>query len=137
MHLIDLDELKKFPIRRDNYDKEHGDENYILGIEAVLEYASELPNYAWISCKDSLPDKSGVYLIYHENEEMFQCYFDSGIDADEESPFGYWEQHFDSDTLGWCGEDWVPCEGVTHWMQLPSLPDTNDDEQYEGGKENV
>lgn len=43
MWLIDLDELKKFPIRVDTYDKEHGNENFVMGIEAVLEYAENLP----------------------------------------------------------------------------------------------
>lgn len=36
---IDLAELMKFPIRRDHYDKVHGSEEYIFGVEAVLEYA--------------------------------------------------------------------------------------------------
>lgn len=43
MRLIDLDELLKFPIRIDHYDKEHGDENFVLGIEFVLEYAETMP----------------------------------------------------------------------------------------------
>lgn len=43
MRLIDLDELKKFPIRVDTYDKENGNENFVMGIEAVLEYAENLP----------------------------------------------------------------------------------------------
>ena len=37
--LIDADELNKFPIRIDHYDKEHGSEDFVLGIESVLEYA--------------------------------------------------------------------------------------------------
>lgn len=41
--LIYLDELLKFPIRIDHYDKEHGNENFVFGIETVLEYAEHLP----------------------------------------------------------------------------------------------
>lgn len=41
--LIDADELNKFPIRLDHYDKEHGNEDFVLGIESVLEYAEYLP----------------------------------------------------------------------------------------------
>lgn len=41
--LIDLDELLEFPIRLNHYDKEHGDINFVYGIETVLEYAENLP----------------------------------------------------------------------------------------------
>ena len=41
--LIDREAVLEFPIRLTNYDKEHGDENFVLGIESVLEYAEYLP----------------------------------------------------------------------------------------------
>ena len=40
---IDRDELMKYPIRLDHYDKEHGNEHFVLGIESVMEYAENLP----------------------------------------------------------------------------------------------
>ena len=40
---INLEDLMKFPIRLDHYDKEHGNEHFICGIETVLEYAENLP----------------------------------------------------------------------------------------------
>lgn len=40
---IDREELMKFPIRRNHYDEEHGNEHFIYGIETVLEYAENLP----------------------------------------------------------------------------------------------
>ena len=40
---INLEELMKFPIRQNHYDKEHGNEHFIYGIETVLEYAEDLP----------------------------------------------------------------------------------------------
>lgn len=43
MRIIDADELNKFPIRLNHYDKVHGDEKYVFGVEAVLEYAEYLP----------------------------------------------------------------------------------------------
>lgn len=43
MRLIDADELKKFPIRLDHYDTEHGNKHFVYGIEAVMEYVEELP----------------------------------------------------------------------------------------------
>lgn len=41
--LIDVDELAKFPIRLNHYDRINGNEHYVFGIEAVLEYAENLP----------------------------------------------------------------------------------------------
>lgn len=40
---IEREELMKFPIRRNHYDKEHGNEHFIYGIETVLEYAENIP----------------------------------------------------------------------------------------------
>ena len=42
---IRLADLQKFPLRRDHYDKEHGNEHFIYGIETVFEYIDELPKY--------------------------------------------------------------------------------------------
>lgn len=39
---INLDALLKYPIRRSNYDKEHGSEEFINGVESVIEYAKSL-----------------------------------------------------------------------------------------------
>ena len=40
---INVEELMRFPIRRNHYDKEHGSKDFIYGIETVLEYAENLP----------------------------------------------------------------------------------------------
>lgn len=40
---IEREALMNFPIRIDHYDKEHGNEHFVLGIESVLEYAENLP----------------------------------------------------------------------------------------------
>jgi hypothetical protein len=45
MTYIKLEDLQKFPIRKDHYDKEHGNEHFIYGVESVLEYAEYLPTY--------------------------------------------------------------------------------------------
>ena len=34
--------LRQFPIRRNNYDREHGNIDFISGIETVMEYIEEL-----------------------------------------------------------------------------------------------
>lgn len=57
---IDLDELLKYPIRINNYDKEHGDVNFVYGIESVLEYAEYLPVYETLPVK---PDDTVLIKI--------------------------------------------------------------------------
>ena len=55
MELIDKAELMKYPIRIDHYDKEHGNEDFVLGIESVLEFAEQLPTIDMVEvvrCKD-------------------------------------------------------------------------------------
>lgn len=45
MPYIKLEDLQKFPIRKDHYDKVHGNEHFVNGVETVLEYAEYLPTY--------------------------------------------------------------------------------------------
>lgn len=77
---INLEELMKFPFRRNHYDKEHGNEDFICGIETVLEYAENLQTtdivQEWISVEEHLPQ---------ENEpegaicEQVQVLLDNGV----------------------------------------------------------
>lgn len=41
--LIRRSDVLKFPIRRDHYDREHGNLHFINGIESVMEYAEYIP----------------------------------------------------------------------------------------------
>ena len=59
---IKREELMKFPIRRNHYDKKHGDEHFINGIETVLEYAENLP------AADVSPVRHGRWLLQANNE---------------------------------------------------------------------
>ena len=55
---IRLEDLQQFPIRKNHYDKEHGSEHFIFGVESVIEYAEHLPTYdvppesVWISVEE-------------------------------------------------------------------------------------
>lgn len=52
---IKLEDLQKFPIRKDHYDKKNGSETYVFGVEDVLEYAKYLPTadvVEVVRCKD-------------------------------------------------------------------------------------
>lgn len=59
--LISLDELNKFPIRLDHYDKEHGSEVFVLGIESVLEYAEYLPTVDAVPVSELLSLRDNLY----------------------------------------------------------------------------
>ena len=61
MRLIDADELNKFPIRLDHYDKEHGSEDFVLGIESVLEYAEYLPTIAAVPVSELISLRDNLY----------------------------------------------------------------------------
>ena len=61
MRLIDADELNKFPIRLDHYDKEHGSEAFVFGIESVLESAEYLPTV------DAVPVTRCKYCKYWQD----------------------------------------------------------------------
>lgn len=47
---IYLDSLLGYPIRSSNYDREHGNEHFIYGIESVMEYAESLPVINIVRC---------------------------------------------------------------------------------------
>ena len=65
---IKLSDLQKIPIRADHYDKEHGNEHFIFGIETAIEYAEsiavDMPDI--IRCQDceywanDVPDNYGI-----------------------------------------------------------------------------
>lgn len=70
--MISLDALMDFPIRKDHYDKEHGNEHYIFGVETVLEYAQNLPSV------DAVP--AGVYeQVAWERDLAVQQLKDYGV----------------------------------------------------------
>ena len=61
MRLIDADELNKFPIRLDHYDKQHGSKTFVFGIESVLEYAEYLPTVAAVPVSELLSLRDNLY----------------------------------------------------------------------------
>lgn len=66
---IDRQALMEFPIRANHYDKEHGDEHFILGVETVLEYAEQLP------VADVKPVKHGRWIekMTPYGSRYFEC----------------------------------------------------------------
>lgn len=58
----------------------------------------------WRSVEEELPQKNGDYLICTEYREI---------------EIAFWEDNY------WLGNDSYPVRNVTHWRELPSLPETN------------
>lgn len=40
---IEREAVMAYPIRKDHYDREHGNEHFIFGIESVIEFVENLP----------------------------------------------------------------------------------------------
>ena len=74
---IEKEALRQFPIRKDHYDKENGDEHFIFGIEAVLEYAENLP------AADVAPVRHGSVIETIEDSRMKRVFSCCGADFTE------------------------------------------------------
>lgn len=80
MRLVDLDQLLNFPIRMNNYDKEHGNEHFIYGIETALEYAENLPiinlvesEGEWIECDYKTLEHGEIETHYNAGLVCSKC----------------------------------------------------------------
>lgn len=116
---IERGALMQFPIRRDHYDRENGNEHFINGIETVLEYAENLPAadvapvVYWVLTDEKLPPEGQDMLCWYEYfrfGEYYRMYQTFGI--------GY---QFNGN---WGGE---VAQGqkakVLAWMPLPKPPE--------------
>lgn len=117
---INLEELMKFPIRRNHYDKEHGNEDFICGIETVLEYAENLQTtdvaQEWISVDDRLPDnKEYDWVLAQVVEDNGFMHIPTVMEY-RQSKNDWFEE-----TYGWLS-DHNGAFTVTHWMPLPEPP---------------
>lgn len=81
---IRLDDLRQFPIRKDHYDKEHGNERFIFGVESVLEYAEQLPTYDVASRADEILAGSALFTLaqIEERRQMLMLKHDAELTLD-------------------------------------------------------
>ena len=117
---IKLEELMRFPIRRNHYDKEHGSKDFIYGIETVLEYAENLQTtdvaQEWISVKDRLPDnKEYDWVLAQVVEDNGFMHIPTVMEY-RQSKNDWFEE-----TYGWISKH-NGTFTVTHWMPLPQPP---------------
>ena len=76
---IKLEELMKFPIRRNRYNKEHGND-FVSGIEMVLEYAKNIP------AADVAPVRHGRWIAKGEYTVCTECGGRSGTQYEGVEP---------------------------------------------------
>lgn len=81
----------------------------------VCELIDELPTVnGWISVKDRLPDKDGLYLVYGMSEAMKTICPDC---------VPIWLCTFYYDHGGWYSlSEAMAFDYITYWMPLPELP---------------
>lgn len=73
---IERESIMKFPIRKDQCDKEHANEHFIFGIESVLEYVENLP------AADVAQVMHGRWKYYHKQNKAVctRCSFERDLD---------------------------------------------------------
>ena len=72
--LIRREDLMKFPIRLNHYDKKNGNIHFVLGIESVLEYASMIP-----SVDIDTPISKGYERVVHAYWKPLRVYPDEYV----------------------------------------------------------
>lgn len=126
MKLIDLDQLLKYPLRRESAlcDEEHADPHFLNGVESVLEWAQTLPTLTppneWISVDERLPDEelNQIKRLFPGENEVEVLVMIEGA--------------YIATTLYWDGEkfyDETSTYEVTHWMPLPAPPKKEHDHE--------
>lgn len=115
MKLIDLDQLLKYPLRRESAlcDEEHADPHFLNGVESVLEWAQTLPTLIppneWVSVENAVPDP-GERVLATDGTFVGEAYRTSA---------NTWYRH--------TGFPWRDClqSIVTLWMPLPTVDKDN------------
>ena len=82
MAYIKLEDLQKYPIRIDHYDKVNGNRDFVLGCESVIEYAENLPTADVAEVKHGYwKDRYGNKYYNHlyecsvcGKEALYECY---------------------------------------------------------------
>lgn len=93
-------------------------------IEAYGYVIKALEQKRWIPVSEKLPENDGDYLLFGKVvEDDTQDTFIGTYDACAEK-FGYWENYYDKNTLGFLDSELIEYNKVVAWMHLPE-PYTN------------
>lgn len=101
-------------------------------LEMAIKALEQEPR--WIPVSERLPEEEGTYLLWGKltDYEDYYCFigdYDEGCEQ-----FGYWEQQFDSNTLGCLGEEFFEYECVIAWMPLPQPYKAESEEENDNNK---
>ena len=89
--------------------------------KAVRDEASkEQQEPRWIPISEKLPETDGNYLLFGKvvGDEDAEYVFIGTYDACAEK-FGYWEDYYDRNTLGFLDSELIEYNKVIAWMPLP------------------
>lgn len=86
----------------------------------------------WIPCSERMPEKDGDYLVWYFVDENRQGYEVSNFDTDmgENGEFGYWQDYYDNQTLGFLDSEWIEFETVVAWQPLPEPYEVKENGTY-------
>lgn len=123
MKLIDLDQLLKYPLRRESAlcDEEHADPHFLNGVESVLEWAQTLPTLTppneWISVEDEIPSDDDDGL-------EFFCMTNATGKGGGVLPLEWEVVTIRGKTVRrWRWLNRISPWTVTHWMKRPTPPE--------------
>lgn len=123
MKLIDLDQLLKYPLRRESAlcDEEHADPHFLNGVESVLEWAQTLPTLTppneWISVEDEIPSDDDDGL-------EFFCMTNATGKGGGVLPLEWEVATIRGKTVRrWRWLNRISPWTVTHWMKRPAPPE--------------
>ena len=89
-------------------------------IDACKGAIELLEQTRWISVSEKLPEKDGDYFLFgkivedDDTENIFIGMYDACAEK-----FGYWEDYYDRNTLGFLDSELIEYNKVIAWMPLP------------------
>ena len=122
MKQIDLDQLLKYPLRRESAlcDEEHADPHFLNGVESVLEWAQTLPTLTppneWVSV-ETPPTTQGWYHVAVLDLKTGKYTVEQDLYSIElAKAYGF--------EPGFCKANrWEERERIDYWCRFPEPPD--------------
>lgn len=92
---------------------------YLVKDSDIVNLPPVFPTQSWLPVSEKLPEESGNYLLYGKVVDYEEnCVFIGEYDSDYEK-FGYEENIYDSETLGFLDSEFCEYNKVIAWQPLP------------------